>query len=159
MASLYINESIPVKAGVILEKGFEDKIIKPTKKNLELLGNAWYQAHELNKSIIWLEKAAKLSENGKIHLRLATTHLDLEQFDDSVRSAKQALKLSGLSKEVSAHIVMGSAYFYQKKFDDSLVSFGKVLELDKESKVAKQWIKYITAEKKKQEHFDLFMKS
>lgn len=159
LASLYINESIPVKAGLILEKGFEDKIIKPTKKNLELLGNAWHQAHELKKSIVWLEKAAELSENGKIHLRLAATHLDLERFDDSVRSAKQALKLSGLSKEVSAHIVMGSAYFYQKKFDESLMAFGKVLELDKNSKIAKQWIKYITTEKKKQEHFELFMKS
>lgn len=159
LASLYINEGVPVKAGVILEKGFKDEAIEPTKKNLELLGNAWYRAQELEKSIVWLEKAAKLSDDGKIFLRLAATYLDLEKFDESVRSAKKAIDMGGIQKIENAHIVLGSAYFYQKKFEDSLSAFGKVLEIDEDSKVAKQWIKYVTTEKQKQEHFDNFMKS
>ena len=159
LASLYINEGVPVKGGVILEKGFKDEIIKPTKKNLELLGNAWYRAQELEKSIVWLEKAAKLSDDGKIYLRLAATYLDLEKFDASVRAAKKAIDMGGIAKIENAHIVLGSAYFYQKKFEDSLSAFGKVLEIDKDSKVAKQWIKYVTTEKQKQEHFDSFMNS
>lgn len=159
LASLYINEGVPVKAGQILEKGFKDEIIKPTTKNLELLGNAWYRAQELEKSIIWLEKAAKQSDEGKIHFRLAAVYLDLERFKQSVSSAKKAIELGGMDKPVNAFIILASAQFYLKEYEQSLSSFGKVLEIDDENKVAKQWIKYVTTEKHKQEEFKAFINS
>jgi tetratricopeptide (TPR) repeat protein len=157
IASLYIASGIPAKAGLILEKGFKDEMIEHTSKNHELLGNAWYRAQELDKSIVWLERAAKNAKNGEIFLRLASTYLDLERFDDAVRATKKALKLGGIRKEETAHIILGSAYFYKKQYEDALVAFANVIKLDKENKFAKQWVKYVTTEKKKQEAFVAFI--
>jgi tetratricopeptide (TPR) repeat protein len=157
IASLYIASGIPVKAGLILEKGFKDEIIEHTSKNYELLGNAWYCAQELDKSIVWLDRAANNAKNGEIFLRLASTYLDLERFDDAVRATKKALKLGGIRKEETAHIILGSAYFYKKQYEDVLVAFANVIKLDKENKFAKQWVKYVTTEKKKQEAFVAFI--
>jgi len=157
IANLYIASGVPVKAGVIIEKGFKDKVIEGTSKNYELLGNAWYRAQELEKSIIWLEKAAKNAKDGKIFLRLASTYLDLERFDDAVRAAKKALKLGDLPKEETAHIVLGNAYFSKKQYEDALKEFSNVIKLDEDNKFAKQWIRYVTTEKKKQEAFIAFI--
>ena len=159
IASLYIASGVPVKAGLILEKGFKDEIIEHTSKNHELLGNAWYRAQELEKSIIWLEKAAENAKDGKIFLRLASTYLDLERFGDAIRASKQALKLGGLRKDETAHIVLGSALFYKKQYESSLGAFADVIKIDDENKFAKQWIKYVTTEKKKQEMFIAFLES
>ncbi len=157
IASLYIASGVPVKAAVIMEKGFNDKIIEATSKNHELLGNAWYRAQELDKSIVWLEIAAKNAKDGNIFLRLASTYLDLERFDDAIRAARKALKFSDLRKEETAHIILGSAHFYKKQYEDSLEAFANVIKLDEKNKFAKQWVKYVTTEKKKQEAFIAFI--
>jgi len=157
IANLYIANGVPVKAGIIMEKGFKDKVIEDTSKNYELLGNAWYRAQELEKSIVWLEKAAKNGKDGKIFLRLASTYLDLERFDDAVRAAKKALKLGDLLKEETAHIILGNAYFSKKQYEDALEEFSNVIKLDEDNKFAKQWIRYVTIEKKKQEAFIAFI--
>ncbi len=159
LSSLYISIGVPVKAGIVMEKGIKDKIIKDSSKNMELLGNAWYRAQELEKSIVWLEKAGKDAKDGKIFMRLSATYLDLERFDKAIDAAKRALKLGGLRKEENTHIILGSAYFYKKKFESSLSAFGEVLKIDEKSKLAKQWIKYVTTEKKKQEVFKAFLAS
>jgi len=157
IASLYISSGVPVKAGQIMAKGFKDNVIEATSKNHELLANAWYRAQELEKSIVWLERAAKNAKDGKIFLRLASTYLDLERFDDAVRAAKKSLKLGELRKEETAHIILGSAYFYKKQYEDALGAFANVIKLDEENKFAKTWIKYVTTEKKKQEAFIAFI--
>jgi len=157
IANLYVANGVPVKAGIILEKGFKDKVIEGTSKNYELLGNAWYRAQELEKSIVWLEKAAKNAKDGKIFLRLASTYLDLERFDDAVRAGKKALKLGALPKDETAHIILGNAYFGKKQYENALKEFSSVIKIDKDNKFAKQWIRYVTIEKKKQEAFIAFI--
>ncbi len=159
LARLYLSIGVPVKAGNILEKSFSQKLIEPTSKNLELLGNAWYRAQELEKSIIWLEKAALLAEDGKIFMRLAGTYLDQERFDDAIKAANKSLELGGIDKEASAHIILGSAHFYQKRYDYSLRSFADVLKMDEGNKFALQWIKYVTSEQKKHLAFKAFLDS
>lgn len=159
IAGLYVANGIPYKAGIIMEKGFKDGIIENISKNQEQLGNAWYRAQELEKSIVWLEKAAEKAEDGQIFLRLASTYLDLQRYDNAISAAEKSLKLGGLRKEETAYIVLGSAHFYKKQFDDSLVAFSDAIKLNSESKFAKQWIKYLTSEKKKQEAFIAFLDS
>ena len=64
-----------------------------------------------------------------------------------------------MDKPINAFIILASAQFYLKEYEQSLSSFGKVLEIDDENKVAKQWIKYVTTEKHKQEEFKAFINS
>ena len=159
LAGLYISNGIPVKASVIMDKGFNDGVIENTSKNHEMLGNAWYRAQELDKSIVWLEKAAEKAEDGQIFLRLASTYLDLQRYDHAIVAVEKSLKLGGLRKKDMAHIVLGSAHFYKKQYEESLVAFSDAIKLNNENKFALQWIKYLTDEKKKQEAFIAFINS
>ncbi|MGD8417915.1 MAG: hypothetical protein PVH91_12720, partial [Pseudomonadales bacterium] len=70
-AGLLMQQQVPYRAALVLEKGFKDKIIERTAKNLQSLGQAWQLAQEPDKAIPAYEEAGKRAEDGKIYERLA----------------------------------------------------------------------------------------
>ena len=70
IAQLYLFYEVPYKAALILEKELESGRIKDEEKNWEQLANAWLSAREWKKAIPPLKKAAEMSEDGELFLRL-----------------------------------------------------------------------------------------
>ena len=91
-AYLMLAREMPYKAAQVLEEGIDNGFIEETSKNLDLLGSAWRSAQEMEKALPAMEKAAQLSEEGRIYARLAQIYLDNYRYENAVRAAEAALK-------------------------------------------------------------------
>lgn len=148
LAYMYLGADVPYKAAQILIDGFESGEVDQTEKNLQIVGSALYQASELKKSLPWMEKAASKAEDGESYSRLAGIYVDLERFEDSIRTAKEAIRRGGVKRPDLVYMTKGNAEFNLKRYDDAIKSFRKIK--DKRSvKPAQDWIRYVEAERKR----------
>ncbi len=157
LAGLLMQAEVPYRAGKILEKGFKEKVIERTDKNLRSLGQAWQLSQEVDKAIPAFLDAAKLSDDGRIYDRLSNLYLDDDQFGKCVGAANNALKKGGLRKTQVTHLVKGMCLYNQEKFNTARKAFSSCRDVSrrKEDKtnirVCGQWITYIDREVRRRE--------
>ena len=119
-------------------------VVKDNEKNLKLLADSWRMAQEIDKAIPILEKAAKLSKDGKSYVLLGNLYLSEDKLDKAVDSIKKGLKKGKIDKISQVHLTLGQAYFELQKFEDAKKEF-RIAARDKDKKVkttANNWIKY-----------------
>jgi len=119
-------------------------VVKDNEKNLKLLADSWRMAQEIDKAIPVLEKAAKLSKDGKSYVLLGNLYLAEDKLDKAVDSIKKGLKKGKIDKISQVHLTLGQAYFELQKFEDAKKEF-RTAARDKDKKVkttANNWIKY-----------------
>ena len=146
LANLYLLHSLPYKAAVLLEKEMGEEIVKSNERNLRLLSQAWYQAREDQKAIPPLERAAKLSEDGSLYVRLGQAHINLEQWAEASVALQTGLKLGGLKRNDTANIMLGMALFNQKRLEQARRAFTKAASDNRSKRTATQWIAYVDSE-------------
>jgi tetratricopeptide (TPR) repeat protein len=154
MAYLFLANEVPYKAAKVLDKGIKQKLIEPTSKNLELLGNSWRSAQEVKKAIPEMAKAAAKSDKGDLWARLCNIYLDNDEFQNAIDSCNKGLKKGGVKREDTANLVMGMAYFNLKQYDSARKAFTQAAK-DKRSKgYADQWIKFMDKELERQKSLE-----
>jgi len=119
-------------------------VIKETEKNLKLLADSWRMAQEIDKAIPVLEKAAKMSKDGKSYVLLGNLYLSEDKIEQAVDSIKKGLKKGKIDKISQVHLTLGQAYFELQKFDSAKKEF-RIAARDKDKKVkttANNWLKY-----------------
>jgi tetratricopeptide (TPR) repeat protein len=164
-AGLLMQDQVPYRAALVLEKGFEEEKIDRTAKNLQGLGQAWQLAQETAKAIPAFEEAGRLSDDGRIYERLAQLYLDDDQFDRCVQTSDRALEKGGLRSVQQAHIVKGMCQFNDdqsnlvnlRRARESFVSCRNEARRDEDTsnqRVCQQWITYIDREAQRIEQLD-----
>ena len=91
--------------------GFEDKItkeetkvektgpvVRANEKNLKLLADSWRMAQEIDKAIPVLERAAKMSKDGKSYVLLGNLYLSEDRVELAVDAIKKRIG-QGKNKE------------------------------------------------------------
>jgi len=151
LANLYLLHGLPYKAAVLLEKEMAEEIVKSNDRNLRLLSQAWYQAREDQKAIPPLERAAKLSDDGSLYVRLGQAHINLEQWAEASAALQQALKMGGLKRNDQANIMLGMALFNQKRLEQARRAFTKAASDNRSKRAATQWIAYVDNEIKRRD--------
>lgn len=149
LANLYLLHETPHKAAVLLDEEIKAGRVEADERNLRLLSQAWYTAREDEKSIPPLARAAELSQDGELYVRLAQSHINLEQWDEAVVALRQGLRLGGLSRQDQANIMLGMALFNQKKYDAARTAFEAALPDERSRRTAQQWIAYVDSEIKR----------
>jgi len=151
LANLYLLHGVPYKAAVLLEKEMNEEIVKSSERNLRLLSQAWYQAREDQKAIPPLERAAKLSDDGSLYVRLGQAHINLEQWNEAAAAIQKALKLGGLKRSDQANIMLGMALFNQKRLEQARRAFERASKDKRSKRTAVQWIAYVDSEIKRRD--------
>ncbi len=151
LANLYLLHGLPYKAAKVLEKEMGEDIVDSNERNLRLLSQAWYQAREDQKAIPPLERAAKLSDDGALYVRLGQAHINLEQWAEATAALQKALKLGGLKRNDQANIMLGMALFNQKRLEQARRAFSKAASDNRSKRAATQWIAYVDSEIKRRE--------
>jgi tetratricopeptide (TPR) repeat protein len=146
LANLYLLHGIPVKAALVLEKELEAESIKPDVRNLRLLSQAWYSARDDEKAIPPLRRAATISEDGELYIRLAQSYINLEKWTEAADAAKKGLSLGGIKRMDTANIMYGMALFNQKKLEQSKEAFKAAGRDSRSKRASQQWIKYVDSE-------------
>ena len=132
------------------ETGEESKVektgpvVKDTEKNLKLLADSWRMAQEIDKAIPVLEKAAKLSKDGKSYVLLGNLYLSEDKIQNAVDAILLGLKKGKIDKVSQVHLTLGQAYFELQRFEDAKKEF-RIAARDKDKQIktsANNWIKY-----------------
>jgi len=151
LANLYLLHGEPYKAASLLDKEIKAKIVEDNERNLRLLSQAWYQAREDEKAIPPLEKAAEISQDGELYVRLAQAHINLEQWGSAAEAVREALKIGGLKRNDQANIMLGMALFNQKRLEQARRAFERAAQDNRSKHAANQWIAYVDSEIKRRE--------
>jgi tetratricopeptide (TPR) repeat protein len=154
-SGLLMQDEVPYRSAKYLSRGMEDEIVKENSKNLQMLGQAWQLAQEVDKAIPVFQLAAKKSDDGEIYARLAQLYLEKDQYKNCVKAADSALRKGGLKKSYATHIVRGMCLFNNDRLTSARVAFveaGRLARLKKDAsnqRITRQWVRYIDGEKKR----------
>jgi tetratricopeptide (TPR) repeat protein len=151
LANLYLLHGLPYKAASVLDKEMKANIVESNERNLRLLSQAWYSAREDEKAIPPLEKAAALTNDGELFIRLAQAHLNLENWSEAASAVEKGLKAGGLKRNDTANIMLGMALFNQKRLEQARRAFERAASDSRSERAATQWIAYVDSEMKRRE--------
>lgn len=146
LANLYLLHGVPYKAAVLLEAEMNEDIVESNERNLRLLSQAWYQAREDQRAIAPLERAAQMSNDGELYIRLAQANINLEQWSEAAAAVEKGLELGGLKRNDTANIMLGMALFNQKRLEQARRAFSQASKDDRSQRAATQWIAYVDSE-------------
>ena len=119
-------------------------VVRSNEKNLKLLADSWRMAQEIDKAIPALEKAAKMSKEGKSYVLLGNLYLSEDRIEQAVDAIKKGLDKGKLTKISQVHLTLGQAYYELQEFDNAKKQF-RIAARDEDKKIKKQannWIKY-----------------
>ena len=111
LARSYLYHDLPYPAAKVLEKGLEDGAIDADAEAYELLANSWIAAREYDRSLAPLQKAAELSDDGNLFVRLGQVHLQREEWSEAAEQLQQAIEKGGLEDPGNAELLLGIAYY------------------------------------------------
>lgn len=155
LANLYLLHGIPYKAAKLLQQELEvKKRVDAKEQNYRLLSQAWYQAREDEKSIPPLRRAAEMSKNGELYIRMAQAYQNLDRWEEAVEALQTGIKKGGLKRTDTAQLMLGMALFNQHKLKLAKKHFELAQQDKRSAKVASQWIAYVKNELHRQTILD-----
>ncbi|MEM6640071.1 MAG: tetratricopeptide repeat protein [Pseudomonadota bacterium] len=150
LSQLYMMNGDPLRGAQTLEKAINDGIVENDLSNLRLLSQAWGAAREDEKALPVLQRAASLSSDGKLDLRIAYSQLNVDNFSEAAASAREAIRKGGLRNEGEARILLGTALFNADKLGEARQAF-QAATGGRESRRANQWLSHIDKEERRRE--------
>ncbi len=146
LAQLYLYNEVPIKAVKVLEDGFKQKIIEENEKNLETYSQSLMVAREFKRAVDPLARAAKLSDDGELYIRLAQVNIELDRHADAIKAIQAGLKKGELDREDRAQTLLGMSYYNIDKLQDATKAFRAAAKDKRSRKAATQWINFLRKE-------------
>jgi tetratricopeptide (TPR) repeat protein len=157
LANLYVLHGAPYKAAKILQHQIDQQLLPADERNLRLLSQAWYEAREDEKAIAPLSRAAALSGDGELYVRLAQAYINLDRWQAAADAAQHGLDKGGVKRADVANIMLGMALFNQRKLSAARRAFAIAARDKRSQKAANQWIAYVDSESSRSESLDQTM--
>ncbi len=149
LANLYLLHGIPYKAAQVLEKEMEAGTVESNERNLRLLSQAWYTARNDEKAIPPLRRAAEIANDGDLYVRLAQSHVNLDQWAEAATAAQNALRIGGLKRPDQTNILLGMALMNQDNLNGAKRAFEAAARDERSRRAAQQWIAFVDSEMKR----------
>jgi tetratricopeptide (TPR) repeat protein len=146
LAQLYLHNEVPYKAAKVLEQGLTEGTIPGDADAWELLADAWLLARERERAQAPLERAAELSESGRVYLRLAHVYLDREEWKSARAALAAALEKGRLEDPGDVHLLLGITNASEERWDEARRAFEAAERHPKTKEAAAQWLASIDAE-------------
>ncbi len=153
LANLYLIHGIPLKSAKVIDAAIKKGLLEKTEKNLRLLSQSWVQAREDKQAIKPLTEAAKISNKGEAWINLGQAYVNLDQWPEAIKAIEKGLQVNGVKKPDSAYILLGMGYYNLKQMKKAKAAFNQALKVSKSKhnkKSARQWIKYLETEIKRE---------
>ena len=153
LAQLYLYYEVPYKAAIILERELAAERIEDEEKNWEQLANSWLSAREWTKAIPPLKKAAEMSEDGGLFLRLGQTYMQEEDWKNAEKYIRYAIKKGDLKNPGRAWLLLGITRNKKgiKSEDSALFAFKRSTGYEDMEADARRWVKVIEAKQTRRE--------
>ncbi|EDY86527.1 tetratricopeptide TPR_2, putative [gamma proteobacterium HTCC5015] len=149
LTQMMLANEVPFKAAGVLQQGIDQNIVEANERNLSLLADSWMMAKEYDKAIAALKLAAKESETGDNHFKLAQLFVERREWQQASVHVDAALKQGGLRQTSSAYVLKGMIEFNLEDFSQARQAFKKAKKDEQTAKAAQQWLKHIEAEEQR----------
>ena len=149
LAQLFLQAEVPFKAARLLEKGMEAGQVEKSMENYRLLSQAWTLAMDDARSVPPLEKAAGMSNDGDLDVRLANNYLNLSRYDQCIKAANSGIQKGRLERNDLAYMVLGMCQFERDQLEPAKSAFRKAAQDKRSAKSAQNWITYIEREQER----------
>ena len=149
MAQLFMQREVPYKAATLLEEQMEKGVVSKNEKNYRLLSQAWMLSMEDQKAIPALQQAARLSTDGELDVRLANSYLNVGEYEECAKAARNGLRKGGLKNPDNAQISLGMCLYNTRDYNDAKAAFRAAARVQKSARIANQWIRVIEAEQER----------
>ena len=146
LAQLFMLNGDPLRGAQVLEKAMQEGIVEEDFANLRLLSQAWGSAREDDKALPILQRAASLSSDGKLDLRIAYSFMNTDKYVEAADAAREALRKGGLRNPGEARILIGTALFNADRLNEAKAAFQQA-----DGTRAKQWLSHIAKEEQRRE--------
>jgi tetratricopeptide (TPR) repeat protein len=146
LVNLYLVHGLPFKAAKLLDAELGTRRVESNERNLRLLSQAWYQARDDAKALDPLARAAKLSADGELYVRLAQSHINLEHWGQAAEAVNKGLAKGGVKRLDTANLMLGMALFNQRKLSAARAAFTSAVADKRSAKAARQWLAYVDSE-------------
>ena len=143
LARMYLYHEIPYRAARVLEKGLDEGRVKKDAEAWELLADAWLSAREWDKAIGPLERAAKLSDDGKLYVRLGRLHMEREEWKPAIESFEHALAKKTLDERGKTLVLLGISRFSAGDHDGARRAFEQAREFEDQAETAAKWLAHL----------------
>jgi tetratricopeptide (TPR) repeat protein len=147
LAQMFMVEGLPHRGAAVMQQGLEDGSIEPTQQAYQTYSDTLLQSREWEKAIEPLTKAAELSDDGSLYMRLAQVNLQLGNWGGARVALDQAFQKGGLNDEGQAHVLYGIAAANDKKWSTAIRAFERAARFEGTAEVATKWIQYVEREK------------
>lgn len=149
MAQLFMQREVPYKAATLIEEQMNSGVVSKNEKNYRLLSQAWMLSMEDEKAIPALQQAARLSTDGELDVRLANSYLNVGEYEECAKAARNGLRKGGLKNPDNAQISLGMCLYNTRDYNDAKESFRAAARVQKSARIANQWIRVIEAEQER----------
>jgi len=136
-------QEIPFKAAYLMQEGLETKVIDTNEKNLDKLGDMYYESKEYAQALSWYEKAAKLSKKGNIYFKIAQIQANDRHFQKALDAIKLSLSTTDEEKIGEKYLLLARTHYELGELSKAKKSFTKALQYKKSKKIARVWLEYL----------------
>lgn len=143
LAQLYVANGVPYKGAKILQEAVDNDVVEIKESNLRLLSQSWFMAGEYEKAIPPLRRAAQISDDGDLYIRLAQSYLNLEQHADAVEALRAGLQKGGVKRPGDAQVMLGMSLYELDRLDQARSAFTVAANYEGSARTARQWINHI----------------
>jgi tetratricopeptide (TPR) repeat protein len=145
LAQRYMNAEAPIKASWVIGKGLDDGQIEEEEKTFDVYSQSLVQAREYRDAEAPLKKAAKLSDDGELFLRLGSVYSERDNWSGAISALRKALQ-KGVKRPDQGRMQLGRAYYNAERLKDARAEFRKARKDKRSRKDAARWIKFLDSE-------------
>ena len=149
LAYMFLEQGLPHKAAVVLEKAMANGDLKANLKYQTLLAGLWSQSGQHDKAIPAYQKAAKISDDGEMYARLASVFYQAVDYASCAKASELASLKGGLSLPGQNFLLRGLSLVNLGQLEAALQAFRQAKDYKKTFKAARDWEVYTLAQLQK----------
>jgi tetratricopeptide (TPR) repeat protein len=142
LINLLRYEGLPFRAAEVMSKKIKDKTFEQNEKNLNFVGDLYFDAKEFDKAIYFYKKAANVNNNKEILYKIAKIYMKQHNYKETIKYLKKAL--NGSEKHIGEkELLLGEVYYEIKNYKEAINCFQKAKNYRSTRKNALEWLKYL----------------
>jgi len=139
--NVYMMLEVPYKAGSLLQEAIDKNRLPASEEHLDLIANAWINAHESQRAENTLKKLAAMSEKGDYYYKLGAMYGDNEQWQPSKEMLEKAIQKGGIKRMGDVWMRLAVAHYGLKDNPGAIAALQKAQTFDESSKQASEWLR------------------
>jgi tetratricopeptide (TPR) repeat protein len=143
LAQLYLYHEIPYFAAKVMERGIEEGKIEQTESNWRLLADSWINAREYDRAVEPLGRAAELSSDGRLYVRLGQVYVEREEWRKAIQALRAGLNRGELERTSDAYLLMGICHTNLDDYTRARSAFRRARDDEKTRAAANRWIQHV----------------